>query len=116
MNTKTNQKGPIIDLSSLEYFAPFEGLKAKLFHTATQTFSFWEIEKDAVLPEHKHINDQVSIVTKGILALTIDGITTHMKPGVVAHIPSNTLHSAVAITDVEVTDGFLPIREDFPQT
>ena len=114
MNT-TKDKNPIIDLSELEYFNPFEGLKAKLFHTDEQTFSFWEIEKDAILPEHKHINDQVSIVTKGILALTIDGVTTNMKPGMVAHIPSNAIHSAVALTDVEVTDVFLPIREDFPK-
>ncbi len=113
-NTNTPQS-PIVDLSSLEYFAPFKGMKAKLFHTDTQTISFWEIEKDAVLPEHQHINEQVSIVTKGTLALTIDGVTTHMKPGMVALIPPNTDHSAVALTDVEVTDVFYPIRADFPK-
>ena len=105
----------IIDLTKLEYFQPFEGLKAKLFHSETQTISFWGIDKDAVLPEHKHINEQVSFVTKGVLALTIDGVTTEMKPGMVAHIPPNVLHSAVAITDVEVTDVFYPIRDDFPK-
>lgn len=116
MNQKSKDpKSPIIDLSSLEYFKPFEGLQAKLFHTETQTFSFWEIKKDAILPEHQHINEQVSIVTKGTLALTINGETTHMKPGMVAHIPPNTVHSAIALTDVEVTDVFLPIRDDFPK-
>lgn len=107
--------GPIINLEDLEYFSPFEGLKAKLFHTDTQTFAFWEIEKNAVLPNHQHVNAQVSIVTKGILALTIDGKTTELGPGMVADIPPNTDHSAVAITDVEVTDVFLPIRDDFPK-
>lgn len=108
-------KSPIIDLSSLEYFNPFDGLKAKLIHTDTQTFSFWKIKKGAVLPRHRHINEQVSIVTKGRLAFTIDDITTNMEPGMVAVIPPNTDHSAVALTDVEVTDVFYPIRDDFPK-
>jgi hypothetical protein len=33
----------------------------------------------------------------------------------VAMILSNTNHSAKAITNVELTDVFTPIREDFPQ-
>ncbi len=109
-------KSPIIDLSSLEYFKPFEGLQAKLVHTETQTISFWEIKKGAILPKHQHINEQVSIVTKGTLTFTIDGVTTNMKPGMVALIPPNTDHSAIALTDVEVTDVFFPIREDFPKS
>lgn len=116
METKSsNKKGPIIELSSLGYFAPFEGLKAKLVHTKTQTYAFWEIKKGAVLPKHRHIHEQVSMVTKGILELTINGNTTEMKPGMVAVIPSDVEHSAVALTDVEVTDVFSPVREDFPK-
>ena len=109
-------KSPVIYLDSLEYFAPFDGLKSKLIHTETQTFSFWEIEKDAELPRHQHINEQVSIVTKGTLELTIGDETFLMKSGMVALIPPNIVHHARAITDVEVTDVFYPIREDFPKT
>ena len=112
MNTKTHK---VIALDDIEYFKPFEGLKAKLIHTDTQTYSFWEIEKGAVLPEHHHVNEQVSIITKGELEFTIGGKTTLMRPGMVAVIPPNVVHSAVAKTDVEVTDVFLPIRADFPQ-
>ncbi len=116
MEQKSNMdKSPIIELSSLEYFESFDGLKARLIHTNAQTFSFWEIKKDSALPEHRHINEQVSIVTKGILALTIDGKTTNMKPGMVALIPPNADHSGIALTDVEVTDVFYPVREDFPR-
>jgi len=116
MNTKsTNSESPIINLDSLEYFSPFDGLKSKLIHTETQTFSFWEIEKDAVLPCHQHINEQVSIVTNGILELTIGNETFIMEKGMVALIPPNTDHHAIALTDVEVTDVFYPIREDFPK-
>lgn len=36
-----------------------------------------------------------------------------MKQGMVAVIPSNTNHSARAITNVELIDIFYPVREDF---
>jgi len=52
-------------------------------------------------------------VTKGELELTIDQETRIMKAGMVAVIPSNTNHSARAITKVEVTDVFYPVREDY---
>jgi quercetin dioxygenase-like cupin family protein len=104
-----------VELNNLEYFEPIKGLKAKLVHTESQTFAFWEIEKDTILPEHKHMHKQISIVTKGKLELTVDGKTTIMKKGMMARIPSNSLHSARAITTVELTDIFDPIREDFPQ-
>lgn len=105
----------IIHLDTLDYFNPFEGLKAKLVHTDTQTISFWEIEKDALLPRHQHINEQVSIVTKGKLEFTIGDTTTIMEPGMVVVIPPNVPHHAKALTDVEVTDIFYPIRADFPK-
>lgn len=104
----------IVDTSKVEYFKPLEGLKAKIVHTSDQTFAFWEISKNTVLPEHQHVHKQISIVTKGQLELIIDGKVTLMKKGMVAMIPSNTNHSAKAITNVELTDVFTPIREDFP--
>ena len=114
-DTQQNPEHKIVALDALEYFHAFEGLKAKLIHTETQTYSFWEIDKGAILPEHSHVNEQVSIITKGELEFTIGGKTTVMKPGMVAVIPPHVVHSAVARTNVEVTDVFLPIREDFPK-
>lgn len=110
-----NNKGTIFNTEQFDCFEPIMGLKAKLVHTENQTFAFWEIAKDTILPEHKHFHKQISIVTKGQLELTIDGKTTLMKKGMIAIIPSNSLHSAEAITAVEVTDIFDPIREDFPK-
>lgn len=69
----------IIELSNHDYFEPIEGLKAKLVHSENQTYAFWEIEKGVVLPEHQHIHQQVSFVTKGELELNIDGKVTLMK-------------------------------------
>ena len=104
----------ILDSRKTSYFEPIKGLKAKVVHSKNQTYAFWEIEQGTLLPEHQHVHQQVSIVTKGELELTIDGKMTLMKKGMVALIPSNTNHSAKAVTKVELTDIFTPIREDFP--
>ena len=103
----------IISLSELPYLAPARGVQAKCVHTNNQTFAFWEIDKNTSLPGHQHPHEQVTIVTKGELEITIDNVTQIMKPGMVAVIPSNTEHSARAITNVELTDVFYPVREDF---
>lgn len=99
----------IIDINQSNYFEPINGLRAKVAHTESHTYAFWEIDKGTILPEHLHIHKQISIVTKGQLELTVDGKTTIIRKGMMAIIPSNCLHSAKAITEVELTDIFNPI-------
>ncbi|MEE9439394.1 MAG: cupin domain-containing protein [Saprospiraceae bacterium] len=104
-----------IKLEKLDNFSPFEGMKAKLVHTATQTFAFWEIEDGTILPTHQHYHEQVSYITKGELQLTIKDKTQILCEGMFVVIPPNTDHSAKALTKVSLTDVFSPVREDFPQ-
>ncbi len=102
-----------INLDDLNYFNPIEGLKAKVVHTDTQTYAFWEIDEGTLLPEHQHPHEQISFVTSGELELTIEKETKIVTKGMFAYIPPNTNHSAKAISDVELTDVFSPVREDF---
>ncbi|MFK7757979.1 MAG: cupin domain-containing protein [Flavobacteriales bacterium] len=101
------------DLHEVKYFKPIRGLKAKIVNTNNQTCAFWKIKEGTVLPAHQHIHKQISIVTKGVLELTIDKEIIVMKKGMMAIIPSQSLHSARAMSDVELTDIFDPIREGF---
>jgi quercetin dioxygenase-like cupin family protein len=89
------------------------GFKARFIHTENMTISFWKIKKGSKLPEHSHPHEQVSQVMKGIFQLTVDGITKDMKPGQAAVIPSNAVHSGMAISDCTVMDIFAPAREDY---
>lgn len=89
------------------------GFKARFVHTDHMTISFWEIEKGSKLPEHQHPHEQVSQVLEGKFELTIDGKTQVMVPGKIATIPSNVLHSGLAITNCRVMDIFYPVREDY---
>ena len=92
---------------------PIPGFELKFIHGEKMTSAHWQIDKDAVLPEHSHPHEQISIVLEGKLELIIDGVINIMEPGKVAVIPGNTSHSGKALTDCIVLDVFCPIREDF---
>ncbi len=77
------------------------------------TIGFVTIEKGAVLPAHSHPQEQATQMISGRLEMTIDGVTQVLEPGTITIIPSNAVHSAVALTDCVVTDTFYPVREDY---
>lgn len=101
------------ELKDLPQKELISGFKGRFVQSENQTFAFWEIEKGAVLPEHAHVHEQTSMVTKGKFELVVDGVSKIMEEGMVAIIPSNIPHSGKAITDCEITDVFFPIREGY---
>lgn len=103
----------MIDINKIKSVKMFAGFTAKFIHTENLTLGFWEVKKDAVLPEHSHINEQVTQVLEGELELTIDGKTAIYKAGCLAVIPPNITHGGKAITDCKLFDVFHPSREDY---
>ena len=89
------------------------GLHFKLIHSEKMTVSFVHIEKGSKLPEHSHLHEQITIMQKGVLRLTLEGKEHRLEPGSVLVIPSHCTHSAVAETSCEVIDVFSPVREDY---
>ncbi|OUR94430.1 cupin [Flavobacteriales bacterium 34_180_T64] len=89
------------------------GIKARFVHTENNTIGFIELDANALLPEHAHIHEQTTQVLEGQLELTIDGVVQVLNPGMLVTIPSNTIHSAKALSFCKVTDVFSPVREDY---
>ncbi len=102
-----------IELKDIAQLEPLSGFRVKFIHSSNMTFAYWKIKANAVLPEHHHVHEQVAMVTKGELELTISGTTRIVRPGTIAVIPSGAVHSGKAITACEVTDVFYPVREDY---
>lgn len=89
------------------------GYHVRFIHTDNNTYAYWDIEKDAVLPQHTHPHEQVANMIEGEFELTVDGETRRVKPGDVAVIPGNIPHSGVAITPCKILDVFYPVREEY---
>jgi quercetin dioxygenase-like cupin family protein len=82
-------------------------------HTENLTIARLHIAKDAVVPEHHHVNEQVATVERGALRFTIGGEEVVVGAGQSVAIPSNVPHSVTALEDTTVVDVFSPRREDW---
>jgi quercetin dioxygenase-like cupin family protein len=89
------------------------GITGYYAHGDKQTFGFVEIKKGSVLPEHHHVHEQITYIIEGQLDMVIGGEQHSLTAGMFHVIPSNTPHSAIAITDCKVIDAFSPVREDY---
>ena len=105
-------KKNLADIPSIEMF---EGYVGKMIHTEKMSVLFWEIKAHSALPAHAHHNEQITIMQKGEMELTVDGVVHHLKAGDIVVIPPNVVHSAMPITDCTVLDLFCPVREDYRQ-
>lgn len=104
---------PFVDFNSKKKVKVWEGITGPLHHSEKLTFAYFTLEKGAMAAEHQHPHEQWTHVLSGELEFTLGGEKKRLTPGMAAHIPSNTLHSALAITECKVIDCFLPVREDF---
>ena len=89
------------------------GLNGYYAHGTSMTFGLVEIKAGSNLPSHYHVQEQITYILEGNLDMTIDGKPCPLIAGMYYVIPSNVVHSAVALTDCKVIDVFNPVREDY---
>jgi quercetin dioxygenase-like cupin family protein len=85
----------------------------KAIHSEQMTIARLQIQKNAVVPEHSHINEQIASVEIGALKFHIGGVDKIVHAGESLVIPPNVPHGVVALEDTTVTDVFTPRREDW---
>ncbi len=71
------------------------------------------LAKGAVVPPHKHVSEQITMVMSGAIKFTVGGKDFTVGAGEVLIIPPNVVHSAVALEDTDDIDAFSPLREDW---
>lgn len=89
------------------------GYHGKLVHTETMSLAFWDVDQDAKVPEHSHMNEQVMHVIEGEFQLTLEGETKTYHPGDIVVIGSYKKHSGKALTACKLLDVFSPPREEY---
>ena len=89
------------------------GIIGHYTHGSDMTFGLVEITRGSKLPAHQHVHEQITYILSGQLDMIIGGTEYSLTPGMIHVIPSNTLHSAVAVTDCTLIDVFNPVREDY---
>ena len=71
------------------------------------------LKQGCIVPEHSHVNEQITFITEGALKFWIDGEEIIVRAGEVLCIPSNLPHKAEALEDTVDYDIFNPPRADW---
>ena len=71
------------------------------------------LKKGCIIPEHSHVNEQLSYILEGALKFWIDGQEIVVHAGEVLTIPPNMAHKAEAMEDTVDLDIFHPPRADW---
>ena len=83
-------------------------------HGDRLTLGVVELAPDAVVPEHRHDNEQLGLLIQGTLTFTVGDETRELGPGGTWRIPSNVPHTCVAGPEGAVAiDVFAPGRADW---
>lgn len=100
----------IKDITAKQLVAGITGYYA---HGSQLTFGYVEIKAGSNLPAHHHVHEQITYIIEGQLDMMIGGKPYSLTAGMYHVIPSNTPHSAIAVTDCIAIDVFNPVREDY---
>ncbi|HEY0041081.1 MAG TPA: cupin domain-containing protein [Flavisolibacter sp.] len=89
------------------------GIHGHYVHGEKSTFGLVVLEEGSSVPLHQHPQEQITYILEGKLQMVIDGKDCLLEPGMYYVIPSNVIHSAVALTACKLIDVFAPVREDY---
>jgi len=92
----------------------WEGVVARRIDGERLTLAVVELEPNAVVPEHRHPNEQFGLVIEGSLRFTIGDETRDLTAGGTWAIPSDVPHTVTVGPDGAIlVDVFSPPRRDW---
>jgi quercetin dioxygenase-like cupin family protein len=101
-------------LSTVRPYKIWEGAVARAVQGERITFAVVDLDPNLVVPEHRHPNEQVGLVLRGFVTMTIAGEARRLGAGETYVIPGDVPHGAVTGPEgASVIDVFNPTREDW---
>lgn len=91
------------------------GITGHYVHGNNSTLGLVHLVAGSSVSAHQHSQEQITYIIEGRLQMFIDGKDCLLEQGMYYVIPSNVVHSAVALTDCSLIDVFSPVREDYKQ-
>ncbi|MGA3099491.1 MAG: cupin domain-containing protein [Bryobacteraceae bacterium] len=88
-------------------------MSRKVIHGGSLTVANLHLLASAVVPEHSHAHEQLSMVERGVLKFHIAGREQIVRAGEALLIAPHEPHGVEALEETFVTDVFSPAREDW---
>ena len=90
------------------------GVTARAVTGDRVTLAVVDLEPNALVPEHKHENEQLGMVISGTITMRVGSDKLELSAGDTYAIPSNVPHEALAGEEGStVVDVFAPVRADW---
>ncbi|MDQ3870157.1 MAG: cupin domain-containing protein [Chloroflexota bacterium] len=103
--------GDVRDVRPLDIW---EGVTARPIEGERMTLAFVELAPNAVVPEHRHPNEQLGLMLQGSGTFRVGDETRQVRAGSTWRILSNVPHElAVGPDGAVVIDVFSPVRSDW---
>ncbi len=104
----------LMNLAEIPPIAIWKNITARRVQGERITMAIVEFEPDAVVPEHRHPNEQSGMVIQGEVSFRIGDEERRLGPGGTWRILGEVPHAVVAGPDgAVVIDAFTPIRSDW---
>jgi len=108
------QSALVTDWSRIKVEHPAPGIKRQMVVGQNVMMVRFTFEPLLVTPEHTHPHEQMTLIIKGRVRFSIEGVETIVSAGDVLHFPPHNRHGATMLDEeVVLIDIFSPIREDF---
>jgi quercetin dioxygenase-like cupin family protein len=101
-------------LAAFDVLPIWDGIVARAVQGREMTLAIVELGPNAAVARHQHPNEQIGIVLKGLMRLTVAGEGRDLRAGDTYAIPRDVPHEAEAGPDgAVVIDAFAPVRADW---
>lgn len=102
------------DVHHLPATAAAPGITRRAVYLDRVMLTFFDFEPGAVIPEHQHPHEQITLLLEGEMEFTLDGQTCTLRPGEGVTIPSNVRHGARILEQpTRAVDAWHPVREEY---
>jgi quercetin dioxygenase-like cupin family protein len=104
--------GAFEDIKAVGPLRIWDDVIAREIHGQQTTLALVELEPSALVPEHRHVSEQLGLVIRGSVSFRVGDEETELGPGGTWNIPSDVPHEVRAGPDgAVVIDVFSPTRE-----
>lgn len=101
-------------VAEIEPLAIWQGVTARAVASGLTTFSYIELDPDAHVPEHRHVNEQVGVLVAGSVRFRIGDEERELVPGSTWCILENVPHEVWAGREgAALIEVFAPRRDDW---
>ena len=88
-------------------------LTRQVIHSENMTVARLQLAKGCAVPEHHHVNEQITTIEKGRVRCVVSGQERILTAGEMVRFPPHAPHGIEALEDSVAIDWFSPRREDW---